>query len=390
QLQSNNITEAEREFAGALRRAPAFYPAETAVGDVWLARRDYSRAVAAFDRVLARAPMYGPALVGRGQALLTLNRETDALQMFEAALSGDPSLTDLRSRVEVLRFRTVQQVIETARAAAKAGRPDEARAAYQRALAVSPESGFLYRELGIVERRQGDAAAAIEHFRRAFALDPSDVAALVQLAELLEERRDFAGAEASYRKANEIEPSAELTARLADVAAKGRDARLPVEFGAIGGVARITRGDLAALIGVRLEDLVRTTLGREEVMTDVAGHWAAPWIPSVTRAGFIDAFENHTFQPRAELRRVDLARAVSRVAARMAATRPALRARLAQRPVVADVGPGHLNYPDVAAAVASGVMPLLDGNRFQVTRPVSGAEAIETIDRLRALANAPL
>jgi hypothetical protein len=29
---------------------------------------------------------------------------------------------------------------------------------------------------------------------------------------------------------------------------------------------------------------------------------------------------------------------------------------------------------------------LLDGQRFQTTRPVSGAEAIDTVNRLRALA----
>jgi len=32
------------------------------------------------------------------------------------------------------------------------------------------------------------------------------------------------------------------------------------------------------------------------------------------------------------------------------------------------------------------VVPLLEGQRFQTTRPVSGAEAVETVNRLRALA----
>ena len=41
---------------------------------------------------------------------------------------------------------------------------------------------------------------------------------------------------------------------------------------------------------------------------------------------------------------------------------------------------------DVQTAVASGVMPLLDGARFQVNRVVTGAEALETVARLRALA----
>ena len=45
----------------------------------------------------------------------------------------------------------------------------------------------------------------------------------------------------------------------------------------------------------------------------------------------------------------------------------------------------HLNYPAVATAVAAGILPLLDGGRFDIERPVAGAEAVDAIDRLRAL-----
>ena len=47
---------------------------------------------------------------------------------------------------------------------------------------------------------------------------------------------------------------------------------------------------------------------------------------------------------------------------------------------------GHLSYPAASAAVASGVMPLDNDGRFQVNRVVTGAEALEVVDRLRALA----
>ena len=41
------------------------------------------------------------------------------------------------------------------RPAAKAGRLDDARRAYERAASLSPDSAFLYRELGQVEKRAG-------------------------------------------------------------------------------------------------------------------------------------------------------------------------------------------------------------------------------------------
>ena len=386
-LQNGNLRDAEREFAEARRRTPGFHPAQAASAYVALARGDAPAAVPLFDAALAADARYVPALVGRGQALLALNRQAEALAAFEAALSADPSLTSLRPRVEAVRLGVVQDLLTAGRAAAEGGRLPEARAALERARAMSPESGLVYRELGLVERRLGDVPAALEHFRRAAELDTFDVVSRVQLAEILLERGDFAGAEAAYRAAHAIEPSEELARRITETAALARDAALPAPFRAIPAAARITRGDLAGLIGVRLADVIADMPGREDVLTDVRGHWAAQWITQVERAGVIEAYENHTFQPGTAVRRVDLAAAVSRIVTHLAASRPPLRTRIAQRPAIADVPPGHLNYPQVSVAVAAGVLSLRPGNRFDVTGTVSGAEAVDVVTRLRALAS---
>ncbi|MBI3048778.1 MAG: S-layer homology domain-containing protein [Acidobacteria bacterium] len=385
-LQNDDLPGAEREFVAALKSSPGLYPARAGSAYVALAREELTEALAAFDAVVQVAPAYVPALVGRGQTLLALQREADALKAFEAAVAVDPSLADVHRRVDVLRFRGLQEVIEAARAAAAAGRLDEADRAYERALAASPESGFLYRERGQVARRRGDANAALTHFRRAADLEPADAASLVQIGELLEMRQDFAGADAAYRRAAGVEPTAELEARIAAMAERAREARLPAEFRAIEGTAQITRGDLAALIGVRLEGAVRDAPAREVVMTDVGGHWAAPWITEVARAGVMEPFANHTFQPRGRVTRADLAGAVSRLVALLAVRRPELRPHLTAKPPIADMPSGHLSYPAAAVAVASGVMTLADGDRFETARPVSGPEAAEVVGRVRALA----
>jgi len=389
-LQGDNALSAERTFERALQRNAALYPARAGLGYVALSRRDFNHALSAFDAALKNAPGYAPALVGRGQTLLALGRERDALTALEAALAADATLTDVRRRVEVLRFRGLQDVIEAARDAARKGNEAEARAAYARALGASPDSAFLYRELGQLERKAGQADKALEEFRRAAELDPSDSVSLVQVGDLLEERGDFAGAEAAYRKASDLEPSVELSARIAAASKRAREATLPPEFRQALTSAQLTRGDLAAIIGVRLEDLLREVPARQVVVTDTRGHWAAAWIALVTQAGAIDAFENHTFQPQARVQRGDLANAVSHLVTLIAARDPDLRARLAQRPVIADMTPRHAQFAAVSSAVASGVLPLLQGDRFQVGQPVTGAEAVEAVDRIRALSERTL
>jgi tetratricopeptide (TPR) repeat protein len=384
-LQNDDLANADREFAAALKAVPDFMPARTGEGYVALARQDYMRALDRFELALRAAPSYAPALAGKGQALLSMNRDPEARATFEAALKADPSLVNLASRIDVLKFREIQSLISAARDAMNAGRLAEARAAYQRAIAATPDSSVLYRELGVVERRLGNAAGALEQFNHAVALDPADAIALAQAGELLEERGDFAGAETAYRNAANADPFSGYDKRAEAAAAKARDARLPAEFRALPSAERMTRADLAALIGIRLDDVLRSAPGTPVVTTDTSGHWAVPWIAQVVAAGVMPAFDNHTFQPRAALRRVDLAEAVNTLLQLIARTNPALQARLAARPAIVDMSASHLNYPAVAAAVAAGVLPLIDDGRFDTARPVSGAEAIAATDRLSAL-----
>jgi tetratricopeptide (TPR) repeat protein len=385
-LQTDNLRNAERAFQDALKGQPQFHPAATGLGYVQLADRDAKSAVTHFERALQAASAYVPALVGRGQALLELNREGEALASFEAALKADPSLTDLKGRVEVLRFRALQDNLARAQAATDAGRLDEARGAYLQAIAASPESAFLYRELGLVERKSGDTNAALEHFRKAVELDASDARAHAQIGAILEEREELEGALDAYDKARALDP-AEVPA---DVVARTREraalAKLPVEYRAIPASPSITRAELAALLGVRLAPLLSTARSRQVVVTDVRANWAQEWILAVVRAGLMETQPNYTFQPAARVRRGDLANIVSRTLALIAARNPA-RARVWQdtTPRIADIAPSHLSYPAVSQAVASGVMALENG-AFQLLRPVSGADAVAIVSRLEALA----
>ena len=242
-LQADNPRSAEREFEAALKLQPSFHPAATGLGYIDLARQDAKEAVTHFDRALESADDYVPALVGRGRALLELGRDGDALVSFENAFKADPALTDLQGRIEVLRFRAVQASLARAKAASDAGRWAEARAAYSQAIAASPESSFLHRDLAVAERRAGEPALALEHFRRALALDAYDARSYAQIAEILEEQGDIAGALSAYEKARAIDPGEVPPARIAALREAEALAKLPAEYRAIPSSANATRSD---------------------------------------------------------------------------------------------------------------------------------------------------
>jgi tetratricopeptide (TPR) repeat protein len=386
-LQSGDVKSAERDFTAILKQAPAFYPAEAGLGYAAVARQEAPAALAHFDKALAQNGAYAPALAGKGEALLALGRTDAAADAFQSALAADPGLTSLRSRVDVLKFRGVQQNIESARKAADAGKLDDARRGYLAAIAASPESAFLYRELAAIEHKSGDNASALVHARQAVTLDPADARGLVLIAEAYEAGGEWAKAADAYAAANAAEPS-DPTAKKADqMREKAALEAMPEEYRSIETSPAVTRAQLAALLGTRLGDVLRRAGARPVVLTDVRGNWAAPWIQAVTRAGVIEPFPNHTFQPNAAGRRGDLAQAVSRVLGLIAATNPklALKWRDAQ-PKFTDVGPTHLLYPAAARAVSAGVMAPLPADTFQLTRAVPGSEARDAVSKLEALA----
>jgi tetratricopeptide (TPR) repeat protein len=386
-LQAGDLKNAERELSATLKAVPGFFPAQTALGYVELARSDAKAALQHFDRALQQEGAYAPALVGRGQELLAEHRDADALAAFEAATAADPSLTAVQRRVDVLKFRQQEQSLAAARQAARAGKTDEAIRAYTHALATSPDSPFLDRELAAVERQKGDMDAALEHFRKAVELDGSDAASLEQIGDILDARGDYAGAAAAYGDANAIEPSDALTRKVEAMRDTLALASLPEEYRAIDAAPEITRADLAALIGVRLAPLLAESTREAVLITDVRANWASGWIMAVAKAGVMEPFANHAFQPRATVRRSDLAQAVAHLLSKIAARNPA-QAKLwdGAKGRFADVSPGHLAYPAASAAVAAGVMKVGPDNAFQPFRAVTGAEAVAAIGRLQTLA----
>ena len=333
-------------------------------------------------------PRYVPALVGRGEALLGLGQREMALKSLEAAVVADPGQSALRTRIEVLRVRGLQEDVADARKATEAGRLDQARRLYDQAIAASPDSPFLYREVADVARRQGDLDAALRQAEKALELEPTDVRAQVLLGDIYDAQKDPAKAVAAYEAALALEPNEALERKVEALREGLALAAMPVEFKAIEGSPTLSREQLAALVGVRLDGLFkRAPRQNAVVITDTRASWAIPWIMSVTRVGVMEVYPNHTFQPGSIVRRGDLAEAASRVLSLIAAEKPALASswRGAKRQFT-DVTPAHLSYPAASVAVEAGVMQPLEDGSFQLARLVTGAEAVAAVKKLEDLA----
>jgi tetratricopeptide (TPR) repeat protein len=386
-LQAGDERGASRDFAEAVKQAPGFYPAETALGTVALIDKNFKDALASFTAALEKNDRYLPALEGRVQAALGVGDDLITASALEQLLKVDPAREEARNRLEMIQFRIVQGQLSTASRARAAGRLDEAQTIIERALAVSPSSGVLLRELALVEAMRGALESAEQHARRSVEIDGADPESLVALGSVLEAQGKLVEAVDLYARAVAIEPRAGWREKRDALRNRAKFEALPAEYRAIPTAATVTRAQVAATLGIDLEPLITRAPRRATiVVTDVRTHWAAPWILPVVQAGIMDAYPNHTFQPNAPVRRSDLAQMISQLLGMIAAGRPDEVARWrAARPRLDDVSAGHVSYRAIALAVAAGAMTSDETGRFWPARLASGADLVAAVARLKPL-----
>ena len=150
---------------------------------------------------------------------------------------------------------------------------DELRAG---ADALAVERGDLPRAGAASRPRAARSIEAEAHARRAIQLDPSDADALRRARRVLEARGKFREAAAAFAARPPDRPEARVEV---DARTRCRDkadmAAVPAEFRSLGTAPTVTRGQLAALVGIRLEPRARQ------------GHRSAsrPWRPTCAGTG---------------------------------------------------------------------------------------------------------
>jgi tetratricopeptide (TPR) repeat protein len=386
-LQAGRPDEASAIFPEVARSTPAFYPARAAHGFARLAARDAAGAIASFDAALAARPGYVPALAGRADAMIAAGRGVEAIAALQALIAADPQRVAAQTRLETLRLQVIEGLVGEAHAARQRGDLEASRTAWARAVEASPDSADFLRELAQVERQAGQLDAALTHARGALLLDDGDAATHALVGELETARGNLRPALDAFRKAAAREPRPEFRTRIEELERRLDLAGMPEAFRAIGSRGAVSRGDLAALLGVRLEPLLSGARSQPiPLMTDVRGHWAQRWILDVARAGILEVFPNHTFQPGTTVRRSDLARVVALLFARVQAADPSAAARWRGRTAeITDVAAGNPVREAADLTVEAGVLNLDPGGAFSATRAVSGPEAIAAVERLAAL-----
>lgn len=236
---ADELEAAEAAYRRALELEPELAPAELGLGRSLLRRGRAEEAVEHLEQAQAALPRSGAALDALGRAYAQVGRVEEAREIAAKARGarGFDVFADPLMSAVVAREVSSTLLWPRARQALADGRLDQALALLRRIAEQQPSDPEVHEQLGFAYSRDGKPPLAIEHLRRALALDPERHRARAQLGLLLLGRGDREGGDREeaveqLRRAAAAEPGdGELRAHLGRaLAAAGRGAEAIGEF----------------------------------------------------------------------------------------------------------------------------------------------------------------
>jgi Flp pilus assembly protein TadD len=382
-LLAGDASGAEKRFRRLRATMPRAAAPETGLGYALLRQGKLPLAEAAFVAVVSRHPDYVPALAGAGTVFRRRGDAETAVELFRRAVEtgGAHAPAALRRRLGEAKLEVTEARVAAARRALDEGQTDRAIAEYGRLLRLVPELAAIRLELAELLVSGDKVAEAID----VLAADPGeDRQVLLRRATLELEASRPIDALQTAAKVLLRDPRDDEARRLATKAQGEIEfARMPEEYRRILVAPRITRGDLAALLSLKVSRLSSLPAVEPPVATDISGSWARAHILQMLALRVMVVYPNHTFQPAGVVRRSDLAQTLARVLDLVGApARP--------RPLLADVSTASLYYEAVARVVSEGLMDVTPAGNFEPWRSVTGPEATAVIEALdRALRVGP-
>ena len=263
--------DAEELFNEALTLDPSSAAVQAALGELYAEQGRHDDAIRLLEMALDHAPeatnLYYPlALAYRGRGDLDKARELltrrgpvgvkpadpliDGLALLKAGeraylLEGQTAFRAGRYEEAVAAFSqavaaapdSVSARIDLGSALGQVGEIEKALAEYDKALELAPENPTALFNAGLLRAQQGELDVALEHLRSASRVAPKDMTIRLRLADVLRVAGDLENALAEYQAAAELDP-AEEKARLGEaqvLASLGRfaEARDALERGLI-------------------------------------------------------------------------------------------------------------------------------------------------------------
>jgi len=383
-LRKGWIDKAEKAF---LRLGPASPLYNTGLGYIFLLQENFPSAEGYFKLAVEENPDSLLAHLGLTQLYQKIGDEDKTFNELREVLKIDPTNAWAKQGYEFLKTQKIEQAVETARAAVARGDIESGKESYLKALHYAPESIPTHLALARLYRDENRLSSALVHLKAASAGRPEDLEILGLYAETLAEAKQYERSLEIYQKILTLD-SGNQQAQQQVEALKSRLGifEIPSLYNKIPVAPVVTREDIAALLAVKLKDVLGESPSQPPIIIDISTSWAVKFILKVTSLGLLEIYPNHAFQPKRNVTREELAetllKAIKYLEDRGHKFIPQIPLDMIQ---IQDVAPDHYTYRTISQILSYQIMELYSDKTFRPDRTVPGADAVKTIDILLAL-----
>jgi tetratricopeptide (TPR) repeat protein len=384
-LQALNIGDYERAvryFQLAIERDQNHLRAYLGLGDVYSMQQDYLLAETYYNKVLQYEPNSVLALNALGTMQWRMGNHREALSFYRKVLEVEPENQFAQQQVEFVTRELFNLYYEQGQAAQESGNLNQAAIEWQKAYSLLPDNLDFAVEIGNLFLQQQDYMMADGYFQQVLAKDPEHVAALLGEGKAQLALKRYNEAIDYFKRAVNLRSGNPEAAELLRQAQAGRLRNtLPQEYSAIFTAAQITRGDVAALLMVEfaLEDRLEPFF-KLPIISDITTHWAKPYIINVVKLGIMPVFPDRSFLPSEPILKGELAFVLDTLFKRLSISLPDARAIS-----FADVHQDNMYHDAVLRVSAAGLIPATAEGTFGFNDPVSGEQAREIFEKVKAM-----
>ncbi|MGB8952703.1 MAG: tetratricopeptide repeat protein [Candidatus Aminicenantales bacterium] len=384
-LRQGKTARAEKILSRLSSTSPFYY---AGLGYASFIREDYQAAEKFFQQALALRPEMTLPHMGLAQLYQKTGREDLAFNEYAEVLKREPENTWAQKEFSVVQAEKTEESLRQAKSFLSQGDAEKSKEAYLKALHYYPKSQEANLALAAIYNKEKNFQNALLHLKAALDNDPKNTEILRNYADTLFESRQYPKSLDFYERLLDIDPQNKHGKnRLENLKNRLGIVELPSQYNSIPSSPAVTKEEVAALIGVKFKEYLNDAPPQKPtVIIDISTSWASKSIIQTASFEIMEVYPNHTFQPKKEVTRAEMA--VSLVRLINFLKKEGLRI-LPQIPLekiqLLDVPADNYYYKPIAQIISYQIMDLSPDRTFRPESGLSGQEALKLLNILLGL-----
>jgi len=383
-IRVGNVNNAQKIIDTLGSENPFYY---VGMGYVAYLLGDTQTAEQYFKASLSYYPEVDLAHFGLAYIYQDSNKEDNAFSEYREILKNDPNNPWAKPQFEDIKTRMTGEELADAKVFLAAGDTEKSKESFLKALYYSPEITEAHLALAKIYRDENNFQNALMHLRAARANEPQNKDIQKEYADTLFQAGDLKNSLGVYENLSAQNPGdQEIRDRLETIKNRLGIFELPSQYNAIPASESVTKEDVAALLSIKLKDILDEPSGKPPIIIDISTSWASRFILHTASLGILDVYPNHTFQPKKIITRAEMAETLFRLIEHLRRKGYNFIQQIPPNKIqISDVSPSNYYYRPILLMVSYDIMTLSQERAFNPDEAVSGREAIRLLDLILAL-----